>query len=59
MQVDVPHCKHRLVALAVMETYVRYSKVLAQYPESLKKALAFLLGEYGISHPDEVIAWIY
>jgi hypothetical protein len=26
MQTDVPCSKHRLVALALMETYVRYSR---------------------------------
>ena len=54
MRIDLPWAKHRLVSLAIMETYVRYSKVLAQYPETLRSALSFLLGEHGISHPDEV-----
>ena len=50
----VPAGEHRLVALAVMETYVRYSRVLQQSPHCLPPVLQTFLGDRGIGHPDKV-----
>ena len=54
MQVDAPHGNHRLVSLALMETYVRYHRVLAQNPAILRRVLSFFLGNNGIGHADTV-----
>lgn len=54
MQVDAPSANHRLVSLALMETYVRYNRVLAQHPQVLSRILGFFLGENGIGHKDTV-----
>lgn len=54
MQMKVPAGEHRLVALAVMETYVRYSRVLQQSPHCLAPVLQTFLGDRGIGHPDKV-----
>jgi hypothetical protein len=56
MQMKVPAGEHRLVALAVMETSVRYSRVLQQCPQCLAPVLQTFLGDRGIGHPDKV--WI-
>lgn len=37
MQAEPPSAKHRLVALALLESYVRYWKVLAQAQQYLPK----------------------
>lgn len=54
MQTDVPASGHRLVALALMESYVRYSRVLQQNTQCLPKVLEVFLGDKGIGHPDKV-----
>lgn len=55
MQVDAPCAQHRLVALALMETHVRYNRVLAQNQAVLSRTLSFFLGSHGIAHPDLVL----
>ena len=54
MQVAIPAASHRLVSLALMETFVRYNRVLAQNPQLLSRILGIFLGENGIGHADEV-----
>lgn len=54
MQADVPSSSHRLVSLALMETYVRFNKVLAQHPQAMRRILAFFLSSNGIAHADQV-----
>ena len=50
---EVPASDHRLVALAVMETYVRYARVLQHSPHCLPGVLQTFLGPKGIGHPDK------
>ena len=50
----VPAASHRLVSLALMETFVRYNRVLAQNPQLLSRILGIFLGENGMGHADEV-----
>jgi exportin-T len=54
MQGEVPASGHRLVALALMETYVRYARVLQQDTQYLPNVLAAFLGNRGMAHPDAV-----
>ena len=56
-QADVPAAKHRLVALALLETYVRYSRVAAAAGGALLAAVAqrFLDG-HGMGHPCEAVS---
>ncbi|CAL8470725.1 g10267 [Coccomyxa elongata] len=55
MQTDVPASGHRLVALALMETYVRYSRVLQQNTQYLPRVLDVFTGDKGIGHPDKAV----
>lgn len=55
VQAEVPFASHRLVSQALMETYVRYNKVLAQNPDAMHRSLGFFLSSNGIAHPDKVI----
>ena len=54
VQVKVPCRQHKLVALALLETYVRYSRVFAQNSQALPPVLETFLGDTGIAHTDEV-----
>eukprot|EP00884_Botryococcus_braunii_P015515 jgi/Botrbrau1/2647/Bobra.0203s0001.1 len=56
MQHEVPSSGHRLVALALMETYVRYARVLQQEPQYIPTVLAAFLGPRGMAHPDSVVS---
>ena len=51
----MPFASHRLVSQALMETYVRYNKVLAQNPDAMHRSLGFFLSANGIAHPDKVL----
>ena len=53
MQMDVPASEHRLVALTIMETYVRYTRVLLHALHCLPAVLQTFLGTRGIGHPDK------
>ena len=53
MQMEVPASEHRLVALAIMETYVRYTRVLQHALHCLPAVLQTFLGTRGIGHPDK------
>ena len=50
---EVPASDHRLVALAIMETYVRYCRVLQHSPQCLPVVLQTFVGDRGIGHPDK------
>ena len=54
MQANLPCARHRLVALAVLETYVRYSRVLQHHQAAIPLALTTFLDERGMGHPSEV-----
>ncbi|KAL4444906.1 hypothetical protein ABPG77_003956 [Micractinium sp. CCAP 211/92] len=57
MQAEVPAVKHRLVALALLETYVRYSRVLAAVGgAALAAVVPRFLDEHGMGHPSEAVA---
>lgn len=55
MQAEPPCTNHRLVALALMETYVRYWKVLQQAQQYIPKVISAILGDQGIAHPSESV----
>ncbi|GIL47531.1 hypothetical protein Vafri_4333, partial [Volvox africanus] len=48
--------RHRLVALAVLESCVRYSRVLQQQPAAIPSALAIFLDGRGMGHPAEDVS---
>ena len=50
----VPAAHHRLVSLAIMETFVRYNRVLQHSQHCLPSVLQTFLGDKGIGHPDKV-----
>ena len=50
----VPASHHRLVSLAIMETFVRYNRVLQHSQHCLPSVLQTFLGDKGIGHPDKV-----
>jgi hypothetical protein len=54
-QANLPCARHRLVALAVLETYVRYSRVLQHHQAAIPQALTTFLDERGLGHPSEVM----
>ena len=54
LQASLPCARHRLVALAVLETYVRYSRVLQHHPAVIPLGLTTFLDERGMGHPSEV-----
>ena len=56
MQIDIPCTSHRLVAISLMEAYMRYARVLQSEPGQacLPRVLGVFLGSCGIGHPDEV-----
>ncbi|KAK9812733.1 hypothetical protein WJX72_002830 [[Myrmecia] bisecta] len=56
MSAEVPHAGHRLVALALLETYVRYSRVLPQQQELIPHVLAAFLGPRGMGHGAQVVS---
>ena len=51
----VPASHHRLVSLAIMETFVRYNRVMQHSQHCLPSVLQTFLGDKGIGHPDKVI----
>ena len=53
MQMEVPGSEHRLVALTIMETYVRYTRVLQHALHCLPAVLQTFLGKRGIGHLDK------
>lgn len=54
---QVPAAKHRLVALALLETYVRYSRVAAAGGGTALPAVAArFLDSRGMGHPCEAVA---
>ncbi|PSC72015.1 exportin-T isoform X1 [Micractinium conductrix] len=57
MQAESPASKHRLVALALLETYVRYSRVLAAGGgAALPAVVARFLDEHGMGHSSEAVS---
>lgn len=53
----MPAAKHRLVALALLETYVRYSRVLAAAGgAALAAVVPRFLDEHGMGHPSEAVS---
>ncbi len=50
---EVPASEHRLVALTIMETYVRYTRALLHALHCLPAVLQTFLGSRGIGHPDK------
>ncbi|CAK0782799.1 hypothetical protein CVIRNUC_005994 [Coccomyxa viridis] len=55
MQMKVPASHHRLVSLAIMETFVRYNRVLQHSQHCLPSVLQTFLGDKGIGHPDKAV----
>ena len=43
------------MSLAIMETFVRYNRVLQHSQHCLPSVLQTFLGDKGIGHPDKVI----
>lgn len=54
MQAELPHGSHRLVALARLETFVRFARVLQHEPAAIPRVLTVFLGPLGICHPAPV-----
>ena len=52
---NVPSVNHRLVALALLETCARYTKVLQQQAELLPRMIGLFLGPIGLGHPSESV----
>jgi hypothetical protein len=50
----LPWSTHRLVALAALETFVRYCRVLQQSPPVLAAVVPMYLDGRGMGHPSEV-----
>eukprot|EP00798_Chlamydomonas_sp_ICE-L_P025196 gene25196-10836_t len=48
--------EHRLVALIVMETFVRYGRVLQQHPQIVPNAVMTFLDGRGMGHPSEDVS---
>lgn len=53
-QTSLPCCRHPLVALAVLESHVRYLKLLQAAPHILPLVMAAFLDDRGLRHPSEV-----
>ena len=60
MQANLPSSNHRLVALAVLETYVRYTRVLQQQQQQhvIPTVLTSFMDARGMGHPSEVRACV-
>ncbi|GAX84343.1 hypothetical protein CEUSTIGMA_g11765.t1 [Chlamydomonas eustigma] len=56
MQANLPSARHRLVAMAVLETYVRYSKILQHHQNVIPSAIMTFLDERGMGHPAEDVS---
>lgn len=56
MQAPLPAARHRLVALAVLETYVRFFRIMQTHPQVAPSAIAAFLDERGIGHCTEDVA---
>jgi hypothetical protein len=56
MTTDFAVARHRLLALALMECYLRYCRTMQQHPEAMPRVVAFYLGDHGIGHPSPVPA---
>lgn len=52
----LPAGQHRLVALAVLETCVRYCKLLQQHQGSIPGVLGLFFGTRGLGHPSPTVA---
>ena len=55
VQTEIPHVQHRLVALALLETCARYTKVWQQHSEILPRIVGLFLGPTGLGHPSESV----
>jgi exportin-T len=55
-QAALPHGQHRLVSLAVLETCVRYCRVLQQEQSAIPAVLNLFLGPRGLGHPSSDVA---
>ena len=51
MRSEVPHASHRLVAVARLEAFVRFARVLQREPAAIPHVLTVFLGPQGIGHP--------
>lgn len=51
---NIPCSNHQLVAVAVLEVFVRYSKVFAGQQQRLAGVVATFLDSRGLMHPVEV-----
>ncbi|KAG1677608.1 hypothetical protein FOA52_010389 [Chlamydomonas sp. UWO 241] len=56
MQATLPHARHRLVATAVLETFVRYSRVLQAHQHVIPSAVTAFLDGRGMGHAAEDVA---
>jgi exportin-T len=53
---SLPAGQHRLVALAVLETCVRYCKLLQQHQDTIPAVCGLFLGSKGLGHPSPSVA---
>jgi exportin-T len=56
MQAQLPHARHRLVALAVLEASVRYCRVIQARPSLAPPVLGALLDDRGMGHASEAVS---
>mmetsp|Transcript_5354 Transcript_5354/g.11718 ORF Transcript_5354/g.11718 Transcript_5354/m.11718 type:complete len:1077 (-) Transcript_5354:655-3885(-) len=56
MQATLPAAQHRLVTLAVLETYVRYSRVMQQQQHVIPHVITTFLDGRGMAHPSEDVS---
>ena len=56
MQAQLPHARHRLVAVAVLEVFVRYCRVVQTQPSLAPAVLGALLDDRGMGHSSEAVS---
>lgn len=53
---QLPHARHRLVAVAVLEVFVRYCRVLQAQPSLAPAVLGALLDDRGMGHSSQTVS---
>mmetsp|Transcript_3613 Transcript_3613/g.10405 ORF Transcript_3613/g.10405 Transcript_3613/m.10405 type:complete len:537 (-) Transcript_3613:551-2161(-) len=53
---QLPHARHRLVAVAVLETFVRYCRVIQAHPTLAPAVLGALLDDRGMGHSSTAVS---
>lgn len=54
MDSSIPHSNHQLVAIVVLEVFVRYAKVLSGQQQRVAGVVATFVDSRGVMHPVEV-----